>query len=111
MKSEKLTRDLAKVVALAAVGDLVEVVLEIDSRAATAARACTSRLDKVRALKEVFARESVPVTAAIEELGGEVTGSAWVSQTVRARVPARGLDELSRLDSVTLLDVPHRMSP
>ena len=111
MQSEKLTRDLAKVAALAAVGDLVEVVLEIDSRAATAARAYTSRSDKVRALKEVFARESVPVTAAIEGLGGEVTGSAWINQTMCARVPARGLDELSRLDSVALLDVPHRLTP
>jgi hypothetical protein len=62
-------------------------------------------------MRESFSRSKEPVGQTIAELGGSVTGEAWINHTLRARVPAHGLTKLSNLDSVRALDVPRRIVP
>jgi hypothetical protein len=47
------------------------------------------------------------VEEAVRNAGGEVTGHAWINQTVRARVPADRVKELSEHERVAVLDAPH----
>jgi hypothetical protein len=62
-------------------------------------------------LRESFSRAKEPVSDAIAQLGGAVTGEAWINHTLRARVPAQSLESLSDLDAVRALDVPHEITP
>ena len=68
-----------------------------------------SRGEAIALRKEAFSHDVVPVEEAVTKVGGEVVGHAWINQTVRARVPAHGLEQLSELDEVAVLDVPHTL--
>jgi hypothetical protein len=62
-------------------------------------------------LKVAFRQVADPVAEAIAGLGGEVKGEAWINSTLRARVPAASLGDLSELEPVAALDVPHQLTP
>jgi len=49
------------------------------------------------------------VEQAVGEAGGEVTGTAWINQTMRVRVPRNSLATLSELEIVTSLDLPNKL--
>lgn len=61
--------------------------------------------------KAAFRENAEPVAQAITGLGGEVQGEAWINSTLKARIPARGLRDLSNIEAVAALDVPHRITP
>jgi hypothetical protein len=65
----------------------------------------------VPAQQESFERAASPVADAIAQLGGDVVDKAWINRTLRARVPAKGLEQLSTHAAVTALDVPHQIEP
>lgn len=111
-KKNKLTAKLAEQLEQTAPSDLLEIVLELEPRAERAAALETRpRSEKIAALKEAFSRDMTPIEEAIRKVGGEVTGSAWINQTVRARVPAQGVKELSEYDKVVALDIPRLIRP
>jgi len=102
--SEKLTQKLVNTGA----SDLLDVIIELHPHAESAvASHVQSRSEKIAALKEAYTRNVAPVEEAVRKAGGEVTGHAWINQTVRARVPADRVKELSEHDRVAVLDTPH----
>lgn len=96
---------------------LVDVVVELrreDDSApepATAASGLQSRAEQVAAKKASFERSFAGVAEAVREAGGEITGQAWVNQTLRARVPAGKVRDLCRNDGVAAVDAPSRLTP
>ena len=109
MDAAKLNPDLATRLAQADAHDVVDVVLELDPQSEPPAAAPQSRSEQIALRKEMFSHDVVPVEEAIHEAGGEVIGRAWINQTVRARVPAQGVEQLSELEKVAALDVPRRI--
>lgn len=102
--SEKLNEKLEKTGA----SDLLDVIIELHPHAEpTAANNTRSRSEKIAAMKEAYTRNVAPVEEAVRKIGGEVTGHAWINQTVRARVPADRVRELSEHDRIAVLDAPH----
>jgi hypothetical protein len=82
---------------------LVEVVVELAEP--------SSEQASMDELKAAFRESAEPVAEAIAGLGGEVQGEAWINRTLKARVPARGLSDLSNIETVAALDVPHGLTP
>jgi hypothetical protein len=103
----KLSTKLAEQLQSSDASELLDIILELRPTARTPADKSRSRSENVAALKETFSRESTPVEEAIRKLGGEVTGSAWINQTLRARVPAERVKELSEHEKIAALDLPH----
>lgn len=102
--SEKLTERLEGTDA----SDLLDVIIELRPQAESAAATdALPRSEKIAALKDAYTRNVAPVEDAVRKAGGEVTGHAWINQTVRARVPADRVRELSEHERVAVLDAPH----
>jgi hypothetical protein len=102
--SEKLNEKLDATVK----SDLLDVIIELYPHTESAAAAhIQSRNEKIAAMKEAFTRNAGPVEEAVRNIGGEVTGHAWINQTVRARVPADRVRELCEHERVAVLDAPH----
>ena len=94
--------------------DLLEIILELYLPAEPASMRTMemqSRSEKIAAKKEAFSRNVATVEDAIRKVGGEITGLAWINQTVRARVPAQGVKELSQHEKVAAIDIPHLVKP
>ena len=108
MNAAKMTPDLKAQLTEAEAAEDLEVVLELQSQSQETA-APRSRGEAIALRKEAFSHDVVPVEEAVTKVGGEVVGHAWINQTVRARVPAHGLEQLSELDEVAVLDVPHTL--
>ena len=108
MNAAKMTPDLKSQLTQTDAAEVLEVVLELHSQSqeGTAAR---SRGEAIALRKEAFGHDVVPVEETVNEVGGEVVGNAWINQTVRARVPVHGLERLSELDEVAVLDVPRAL--
>lgn len=101
--SEKLTEKLEAT----GTSDLLDVIIELYPHAESAASHIQSRSEKIAAMKEAFTRNVAPVEEVVRNIGGEVTGHAWINQTVRARVPADRVRELCEHERVAVLDAPH----
>jgi len=80
---------------------LLDIVVELEQDPAAA--------QSVEQMQQSFGRMRAPVDKTILELGGTVTDEAWINHTLRARIPARGLPDLSQLATVRALDVPHKL--
>jgi len=110
MDAAKLTPHLTTRLTDAADDDILDVVLELDPKSTeSAVGAQQSRSEEIALRKEIFSNEVVPVEQTIHEVGGEVVDRAWINQTVLARVPARGVEQLSELEKVAALDVPRTL--
>ena len=109
MDTAKLKPDLATQIAQADEHEVLDVVVELDPQSEPPAAAPQSRSEQIALRKETFNHDVVPVEEAINEAGGEVVGRAWINQTVKARVPAQGIEQLSELEKVAALDVPRRV--
>jgi hypothetical protein len=84
---------------------LLDVIIELESDAPNDAP------PSVPKLREAFEQAAQPVGEVVTRLGGEVTDLTWLNRTLRAKVPAAGVHELSGLDGIAALDVPHRITP
>jgi hypothetical protein len=98
-----ITSDLAAQVSAADSANLLDVVVELDGGLEEAS--------DILAAKQAFSRAAEPVAEAISDLGGEVVDDAWINHTLRARVPARGVPTVARLDCVAGVDIPHTIEP
>lgn len=110
----KMSASLAKRLKDADASDEVEIILELRPASepeATSESEHLSRSEKIAAKKEAFSRSVTPIKEAIRKLGGEITGLAWINQTVRARVPAQSVEELSGQEEVAALDTPNPLKP
>jgi hypothetical protein len=110
----KLRSDLAEQLKKTDASDLLEIILELYPQAESAPTAATetrSRSEKIAAKKAAFSQNVAAVEKAIRKVGGEITGFAWINQTVQARVPAQGVKESSQHEKVVALDIPHPVKP
>ena len=113
----KLKANLAQKLQKAAASDLVDVVVQLHSQADPAGQAPAgvaapkSRADAIAAKKAEFDRSVAGVEETVRKAGGEITGQAWINQTVRARVPAGGVNELCQNDRVAAVDAPAPLTP
>lgn len=106
--SAKISKQLSDRLEETGASGLLDVIIELRRRAESAAATqALSRSEKIAALKEDFTRNVTPVEEAVRRVGGEVTGQAWINQTVRARVPADRVKELSEHEQIEVLDAPH----
>lgn len=113
---KKVSQKLAEQAnSLASDTDVLEVIVELEqqskSKANVAKSDTSSRTAQIAERKESFARISSPVENAISQAGGEVTGKAWINRTLRAKLPARSLQEICELREVEKLDAPQAIEP
>lgn len=98
----KITSELSERAAGGGSEALIDVVVELEGASGDEPSA--------DALRRAFKQAATPVVETIANLGGEVTGEAWINQTLRAKLPAKSVRRLSDLDEVTAVDVPHRLT-
>ena len=113
MALAKLTTELAARLEEANASEVLDIIVELQPQADLSTRITTgsqTHSDRIAAMKETFSRNVLPVEEAIHRAGGEIVGRAWINQTVRARIPAQRVRELSFLDRVATLDLPHRLT-
>jgi len=103
----KLTEQLSEVLQAKDASDLVDVIVELYRTEKNEPAIPQTRNERIAHLKEAFNRKIVPLEETIKTIGGEITGQAWINQTVRARLPADKVSLLSDHDEVAKLDVPH----
>ena len=101
MNQEKVSTGLASRLENANASDLVDVIVELEVPAPGE--------NNITATMAQFKVSSAPVTGSIEQMGGEVLGSAWINSTVRARIPARGVKRLAAVRGVGRIDLPHKL--
>jgi hypothetical protein len=110
MNPAKLTPKLAAQLEKTGPAEILELVLEVDPKFhSTETANSRSRSERIAVQKAAFDRAIAPIEEAVQKLGGEVTGQAWINQTVRARVPAREVGRLSDLEMIASIDTPHRL--
>jgi hypothetical protein len=102
-RRQKISSELGSRAAREHEAELVDVIVELrpaghDTPSAAAARAS-------------FEHDAEPVVSTIAQLGGEVTGRAWLNRTLRARVPPGRLAELSDHTQISTLDIPRAIRP
>lgn len=89
---------------------MVEVILEIQEPDPSPVASSGSRQEIMAARKQRFLNACAPVERRIQKMGGEVLDHAWLNQTLRVRVPARIVEQLSEPECVTLVDTPARLA-
>lgn len=109
----KASRRLADLAAsLSSEIEMIDVVVELDHKSIDNLKRLDlykSRNEQIASRKESFARTSSPVEDVISEVGGEVIAKAWLNYTLRAKLPAKGLQRISELDEVDALDSPQEI--
>lgn len=101
MNQEKLSDGLASRLETVDAADMVDIIVELEPPA--------SKPPTLSATVARFKETSIPVTRTIEQVGGEVIGSAWINSTVRARVPASAVLKVAALQIVERIDVPSQL--
>ena len=112
--STRMSRNLEDRVQSSDEADVVEVIVELrrdDSVTHRVAASGISRVEMIDALKTRFDEISSVLEEEIQNVGGTVVDRAWINQTLRARLPVKGISQLADRDDVTLIDVPHKIEP
>jgi len=108
MDTAKIKSKLVTKLENAEASDLLEVIFQLKSSGEPhVAPNAQSRAEKIVAMKEAFNQDAAPVEEAIRQVGGEITGRAWINQTLRARVPAQKVKDLCDLKKVAAVDTTH----
>jgi hypothetical protein len=106
----KITPALAERVDGAALGEVLDVIVELQPRQVEPVAGETHE-ERTAPVRQGFERDALPVEEAIRMAGGTVVGRAWINQTLRASVPLEALAGLAGLDEVVALDVPRALRP
>ena len=107
MIATKISQPLAESLAKPDDGKLLDIVVEIAAPDLNLKDTFgASQAERIASRKAAFAREADPLVAAIRRMGGEVTGHAWISGSLRARVSRAAVPALSDDTRVAHLDVP-----
>jgi hypothetical protein len=107
----KVTPALASRLEAAGGDGLLEIVVELEGPPPPKAVERDDRRAALEAMKERFRTAAGPVEQAIQAVGGEVTGKAWINHTLRARVPAKSVPRIVEHASVAAVDVPKPLEP
>lgn len=106
----KLSEQLDQLIQSTEASDLIEVIVELYPSNEPEAVGET-RSERIAQSKAAFSRKIAPLEETIKSIGGEITGEAWINETIRARVPANKVSLLCDHDEVAKLDVPHQLVP
>lgn len=109
MSIQKLTTKLAEHIEKTGVGDMLEIIVELDPKRGQkiiSGSGEISRQDRIAKLQEDFAEQSATVVAKIAEAGGEILGQAWINKTLKVRVPVESIDLISDDEEVAAVDLP-----
>jgi hypothetical protein len=106
----KLTRQLRDTLERTPENTLIEVVVEIHPPHPSTDNGGDSRQERMAAHRKQFDATVEPVERRIRSAGGEVLDHAWLSQTLRARVPAGHVGDLAEPACVTSIDMPVALS-
>ena len=112
MSIKKWTDKLAEHVEKTGVGDMLEIIVELDptrGQKIISGSGEISRQDRIAKLQEDFAEQSAAVAAKIAEAGGEILGEAWINKTLKVRVPAENIGQISDDDEVAAVDLPEKI--
>ena len=88
----------------------IEVVIELMPIQARTELTNLSRTEKMAFYKQTFMDELKPIADVILNRGGDILGSAWVNQTIKAKIPAGSIEELALLKEVNIIDLPNRLA-
>ena len=110
MDGSKLTKELRERLEQVPHDSLVEVIVAISAGEIGPVRAGASRGDLIATRRQQFLETVAPVERRIHSIGGEVIDHAWVNQTLRVRVPAGNIDQLTEADCVASVDAPTRLT-
>ncbi len=108
MANEKLSPKLTEALQNSSAEGPLDVVVELQ-QPAPVAPAGTGRAEQIAARKEAFSKGADAIAGQILSLGGEVTGQAWINNTIRARLTKTMVSALSEAPHVKALDVPHQL--
>ena len=87
--------------------EFLDLIVELESGPPRSASG--SRAERIAAEKQSFDHHAGPVERLIQEAGGEVLDRAWINQTLRARLPVRSVNDLTKAAEVSAIDVPRRV--
>jgi len=105
----KISEQLRQLIQSTNASDYVDVIIELHHDQEDDAVEPQTRDQRIAHLKETFSRKIIPLQEKIQGIGGEVTGQAWINQTLRVRVSADKISLLRDHDEVARLDVPHSL--
>lgn len=114
MSIEKLTEKLAEHIEKSGVGDMLDVIVELDptrGQDILSNSGDLSRQDRIAKLQEDFTDQSAAVISKIAEAGGEVLDHAWINKTLKVRVPAERIGDIIAETEVKAVDLPERIQP
>lgn len=107
----KLSEQLGRLLQSKSASDLIEVIVELYPSDEPEPVTGQTRSEQIAQSKAAFNRKIVPLEETIKSCGGEITGVAWINETVRARVPADKLSLLADHDEVAKIDLPRPLVP
>ncbi len=110
MEVAKATPELGAQIQEAGDDDFIDVIVELIPSDAPEEMAAQSRTEKMAAQKLAFSHATRPLRELIASDGGEITGEAWINNSLRARVRARTLRALGDALPVAAIDVARRLS-
>lgn len=110
MSEQKISSGLKDYLKKASDENHVEVVVELTPLPADTGAQGATRSAKIASYQQAFAESLQPVKELILRQGGDVLDSAWVNQTVKAKLPVSSLSQLAQLNQVTAIDLPHTLS-
>ena len=104
MANEKLSPKLTEALQNSSAEGSLDVVVELHEPE-PAAPAGTGRAEQIAARKEAFSIGADAIAGKILSLGGEVTGQAWINNTMRARLTKKMVSTLSEAPNVKALQL------
>lgn len=109
--NQKLTSQLSKYINSSKDKELFDIIVELTPQTDEAKiNKSLSRQEKIIIMQKDFAKQSEPVESTITDAGGEVVGRAWINKTIKARVPAKSLKDISEHEDVLSVDIPNQLN-
>lgn len=108
MVQEKISPTLAESLLQSPADDWLDVILEVPV-AKMADVSGENRSERIAKRKREFAAQASPVVQTIRNLGGQVTGEAWINGSLSARVTKKIISALTEQSQVSRIDLPHKI--
>lgn len=106
MANDKWSQRLKEYAAAAGPDNHLSVVLELN-QTASKTPSDGSPTQRMQQLRQSFEEQAKEMKKAIESMGGQVTGEAWLNATISAKLPPKALEAIGREENVQRIDVPH----
>ena len=107
MEINKITDNLKRLLQTTEPDNEIEVVIELNKKTTTSFSDNMGRHEKITNLKTSFNNDLQPVVTEILKLGGNIIDSGWLNQTIKVKMPAKNIEELSRLKEINAIDIAH----